>query len=40
MTERPTVDWQRRLHEQEAAVAVGTLDPASDEAWALYYPAW
>jgi hypothetical protein len=33
--ERPTVEWRRHYEEQEAAVAAGTLEPGSGEAWAL-----
>jgi hypothetical protein len=29
------VDWRRDLEEQQAAVTAGTLDPESDNAWAL-----
>ncbi|MGN9811386.1 hypothetical protein ACTMSW_18745 [Micromonospora sp. BQ11] len=40
MTERPTAEWRRDLQEQEAAVAAGTLDPDSADAYALrLYPA-
>ncbi len=35
VAERPTVNWRQLLEEQEAAVAAGTLDPESCDAWAL-----
>ena len=40
MTERPTAQWRRYLEEQEASIAAGTLNPESDDAFALrLYPA-
>ncbi|MDI6097497.1 hypothetical protein QLQ12_02645 [Actinoplanes sp. NEAU-A12] len=35
MAQRPTKDWRQFLEEQEAAVAAGSLDPGSEDAWAL-----
>jgi hypothetical protein len=35
VVERPTTSWRRYTEEQEAAVAAGTLDPDSCDAWAL-----
>ena len=35
MAQRPTKAWRQFLKEQEAAIAAGSLDPGSDDAWAL-----
>lgn len=40
MIERPTVGWQRRVTEDESAVAAGTLAPADAFAIQLWPPAF